>query len=68
MKDPFTKAVESLNKIVPRMSLKQIEEYYVPLIKRLGSGDWFTSRTSATGLFASCYPFASPVTQEELRR
>ncbi|GBB86608.1 hypothetical protein RclHR1_00130049 [Rhizophagus clarus] len=61
------KAVESLTKIAIVLSQQQIEEYYIPLIKRLGSGDWFTSRTSACGLYAAAYQTATPSSQDELR-
>ncbi|CAG8663258.1 18260_t:CDS:2, partial [Racocetra fulgida] len=61
------KAVESLTKIAVVLSQQQIEEYYIPLIKRLGTGDWFTSRTSACGLYAAGYQSATPSSQEELR-
>ena len=34
----------------------------MPLVKRLSTGDWFTARTSACGLFAVCYArVGSPV-------
>ncbi|KAF9204555.1 hypothetical protein BGZ49_005165 [Haplosporangium sp. Z 27] len=62
------KAVESLNKICPVLSQAQLEQNYIPLVKRLTHGDWFTSRTSATGLYAVGYALASPATQEDLRK
>ena len=34
---------------------EDLEGHFVPLVKRLAGGDWFTSRTSACGLFACCY-------------
>ena len=37
------------------MSEQQVQEAYLPLLKRLSTGDWFTSRTSAASLFASVY-------------
>ncbi|KAI1317084.1 hypothetical protein EDD11_009067 [Mortierella claussenii] len=62
------KAVESLNKICPQLSQQQLEQYYIPLLKRLTLGDWFTSRTSATGLYACGYTLVSPAHQEEMRK
>jgi serine/threonine-protein phosphatase 2A regulatory subunit A len=50
------------------MNQQQMEEMFVPLLKRLTTGDWFTSRTSACGLYSSAYKLAGPATQEELRR
>uniref|UniRef100_A0A672SFB6 Serine/threonine-protein phosphatase 2A 65 kDa regulatory subunit A beta isoform-like n=1 Tax=Sinocyclocheilus grahami TaxID=75366 RepID=A0A672SFB6_SINGR len=53
------KAVESLRKISQEHSPVDLEVHFVPLVKRLASGDWFTSRTSACGLFSVCYPRVS---------
>eukprot|EP00842_Homolaphlyctis_polyrhiza_P006624 jgi/Hompol1/6963/HPOL_001017-RA len=61
------KAVESATKIVVQLSAHQAEESYIPMLKRLSSGDWFTSRTSACGLYAAVYPLVSPARQDELR-
>ncbi|WFD01964.1 protein phosphatase regulatory subunit Paa1 [Malassezia obtusa] len=49
------KACESINKIGKIMNEQQVQEAYLPLLKRLSNGDWFTSRTSAASLFASVY-------------
>ncbi|KND03739.1 protein phosphatase 2A structural subunit TPD3 [Spizellomyces punctatus DAOM BR117] len=62
------KAVESIAKIGVVLSQQQIEEHYIPMVKRLSIGDWFTSRTSACGLYAPIYKLSTPATQEELRR
>ncbi|NXO93364.1 2AAA phosphatase, partial [Certhia brachydactyla] len=35
---------------------------------RLAGGDWFTSRTSACGLFSVCYPRVSSPVKAELRQ
>ncbi|XP_029668414.1 LOW QUALITY PROTEIN: serine/threonine-protein phosphatase 2A 65 kDa regulatory subunit A alpha isoform-like [Formica exsecta] len=61
------KAVESLRNIVSQHSPADLEEHFVPLVQRLASGDWFTSRTSACGLFSVCYPRVSPAIKAELR-
>lgn len=63
-----TKAVESLCKICHAFSSEQVEEHFVPLIKRLAGGNWFTNRTSCCGLFAGAYTKSSPPVQEELRK
>ena len=47
--------MESLCKIAEEHSSADLESHFVPLLKRLATGDWFTSRTSACGLFAVCY-------------
>lgn len=46
------KAVESLRAVAQQHSSNDLETHFVPLVTRLASGDWFTSRTSACGLFA----------------
>ena len=50
------KAVESLRHVAEEHSASDLEGHFVPLVKRLATGDWFTSRTSACGLFSVCYP------------
>lgn len=62
------KAIESASKVVAQMPPKHVEEYYIPMLKRLASGDWFTSRTSACGLFAAAYSLCNPATQDEMRK
>lgn len=49
------KAVESLRIIAEEHSPADLEAHFVPLVKRLATGDWFTSRTSGCGLFAVAY-------------
>ncbi|KAI5475357.1 hypothetical protein MNV49_001588 [Pseudohyphozyma bogoriensis] len=62
------KAAESITTISKSLSESQIEEFYLPLLKRLSTGEWFTSRTSATALYAAGYPKASQATRDEMRR
>ncbi|KAI8848938.1 armadillo-type protein [Chytridium lagenaria] len=62
------KAVESIAKISQSLRQSQVEEFFVPMVKRLSVGDWFTSRVSACGLYAPVYGLATPATQDELRR
>lgn len=47
------KATDSLNKICHTLSSAQVHEHFIPLIKRLAGTSWFTSRVSATALYAS---------------
>lgn len=61
------RAVESLRQIAPSHSPTDLEKHFVPLVKRLATGDWFTSRTSACGLFAVSYPRVAAVVKSELR-
>lgn len=50
------KAVESLVQVGKAMPAQQIQNEFVPLVKRLAAGDFFPSRISAAGLFATIYP------------
>lgn len=66
-----TQASESITKLAELLSPSQIDEHYLPLLQRLSGGDWFTSRTSATSLFAAVYPRVGgdvTGTQENLRK
>lgn len=62
------KAVESLRAISHEHSPSDLEAHFVPLVKRLAGGDWFTSRTSACGLFSVCYLRVSSAVKAELRQ
>lgn len=64
----YEQAAESINRVCTQLSPQQVEEFYNPLVKRLSSGDWFTSRTSSTALYASAYPKTSASQQDDLRR
>ncbi|KAJ8297075.1 Protein phosphatase PP2A regulatory subunit A [Rhodotorula toruloides] len=59
------KAAQSANQICDVLSQEQVDEHFVPLVRRLSTGEWFTSRTSATALYAAAYPKATPPVQEE---
>ncbi|CAI4224083.1 unnamed protein product [Auanema sp. JU1783] len=61
------KAVDSLRKIADKHSTADLEEHFIPMLRRLATGDWFTSRTSSCGLFSVAYPRVSPAIQAELR-
>nr|CAH8871586.1 unnamed protein product [Trichobilharzia regenti] len=62
------KAVETLRALAPSFSSKDLEFHFLPLIKRLATGDWFTSRTSACGLFSVVYQQCTPAVRADLRR
>ncbi|KAF4520806.1 hypothetical protein B566_EDAN002384 [Ephemera danica] len=61
------KAVDSLRAICALHSPADLEAHFVPLVLRLAAGDWFTSRTSACGLFSVCYQRVSPTVKADLR-
>lgn len=46
------RAVESLRNVAVQHNPGDLETHFIPLVLRLSSGDWFTSRTSACGLYA----------------
>lgn len=62
------KAAESITKIAGVLSQAQLERYYIPLVKRLSNGEWFTSRTSSASLYSAVYARVSPTIQEALRK
>jgi serine/threonine-protein phosphatase 2A regulatory subunit A len=64
----FFQATESLTKISGVLSQAQMEQYFIPLLKRLSAGEWFTARTSSAALYPPAYPKVSPTIQDELRR
>ena len=61
------KAVDSLRLLAPQHSNNDLEQQFVPMVKRLAQGDWFTSRTSACGLVSVCYQRVSNATKMDLR-
>ncbi|MCO5555547.1 hypothetical protein L7F22_009092 [Adiantum nelumboides] len=61
------KAVESLCRIGTQMRGADLVDWFIPLVKRLGAGEWFTARVSACGLFHIAYPSAPDALRTELR-
>ncbi|KAJ8445358.1 hypothetical protein Cgig2_010716 [Carnegiea gigantea] len=61
------KAVESLCRIGSQMRENDLVDYFIPLVKRLAAGEWFTARVSACGLFHIAYPSAPDALKAELR-
>ncbi|VDD75557.1 unnamed protein product [Mesocestoides corti] len=49
------KAVQSLRHLAREHSDKDLQEQIFPLVRRLATGDWYSSRASACGLFAVVY-------------
>ncbi|KAK9460487.1 armadillo-type protein [Lipomyces oligophaga] len=60
------KATESLILICSKMTDDQVEQYYMPLIKRLSSGNWFTSKVSVTAICPSVYEKVGEESKKEL--
>ncbi|KAI9276001.1 armadillo-type protein [Sporodiniella umbellata] len=61
------KAVESMNTIVKLLNNGQISNYFLPLLKRLTTAEWFTGRISACGLYATGYSKCTVEQQNELK-
>ena len=61
-------AAESITKVAAVLSQLQIEQHYIPLLKRLSQGEWFTSRTSSAALCPAVYAKVSPAVQDDLRK
>jgi len=61
------RAVDSLNQVASALSTEHLLAHFVPLVKRLATADWFTSRISACSLFTVAYPRLSAPTRTELR-
>lgn len=61
------KSVESICNIVNTLSNDLISSYVFPVAKRLGSGEWFTSNTSACGVFPAIYPHLGDDAKSEIR-
>jgi len=60
------KAIVSLSKIGEILPQAHLEEHFMALVRRLAKGDWFTSRTSASGLMVVPYRRAHPALRQEL--
>ncbi|KAE8663976.1 Serine/threonine-protein phosphatase 2A 65 kDa regulatory subunit A beta isoform [Hibiscus syriacus] len=61
------KAVESLCRIGAQMREQDLVEFFIPMLKRLAAGEWFTARVSSCGLFHIAYPSAPEALKTELR-
>ncbi|KAE8657452.1 Serine/threonine-protein phosphatase 2A 65 kDa regulatory subunit A beta isoform [Hibiscus syriacus] len=61
------KAVDSLCRVGSQMRENDLVDSFVPLVKRLAAGEWFTARVSSCGLFHISYPSAPEMLKTELR-
>lgn len=68
LNEHIDQAVASLSSVCELLSQDQVERFYLPCLKRLTSADWFTSKTSACGLFTAAYGKCSSTVNDELRR
>lgn len=58
--------MQSLINIAEQLSDGEMGEF-ASMVKKLAKGEWFTSKTSACGLFSTVYPRVNPETRGELR-
>ena len=56
-----------MNQVVKQLNNSQVTHYFIPLLKRLTTADWFTGRISACGLYATVYSKCTAEQQNELR-
>jgi len=61
------KAVAALNEVARALSTEHLLAQFVPLVKRLATADWFTSRISACSLFTVIYPRLPPAVRADIR-
>lgn len=57
-----------MTKVAEVLSQPQIEEFYIPVLKRLSNADWFTSRATSAALYAAVYSKISSALQDDLRK
>jgi HEAT repeat protein len=62
------KAVESLVQVGKQMPASTLQSEMKEVVKRMASGDFFPSRISAAGLFATVYPSTPPAMRPQLRK
>uniref|UniRef100_A0A6T8EM82 Phosphatase PP2A regulatory subunit A/Splicing factor 3B subunit 1-like HEAT repeat domain-containing protein n=1 Tax=Cryptomonas curvata TaxID=233186 RepID=A0A6T8EM82_9CRYP len=62
------KAVDSVVTVGKAMPPSTIQAELAPLVKRLAGAEFFPSKISAAGLFASIYPTTSPAQRSALRK
>ncbi|KAL5966340.1 Serine/threonine-protein phosphatase 2A 65 kDa regulatory subunit A alpha isoform [Taenia solium] len=61
------KAVDTLRNLAGSFSVQALETHFIPMIERLATAEWFTSRISACGLYSAVYKRVSSQTATELR-
>jgi serine/threonine-protein phosphatase 2A regulatory subunit A len=60
-------AVKSICKVVEQMQAAHISEYFLAVLRRLVTRDWYTSRIAACSLFQVGYAKLNPTIQAEMR-
>eukprot|EP00299_Pterocystis_sp_00344_P002400 c12712_g1_i1.p1 GENE.c12712_g1_i1~~c12712_g1_i1.p1 ORF type:complete len:585 (+),score=124.17 c12712_g1_i1:58-1812(+) len=61
-------AVTSLKPIAEVLGPDDFSAHFIPMVKRLGTADWFTSKISATGLLPVTYKRAGSEAERDLLR
>lgn len=60
-------AADSLAKLSTHLNKADVPVKFVPVIRRLTNGDWFTTRVSACKIFTCIYPLVGESVQDELK-
>ncbi|GKC20684.1 serine/threonine-protein phosphatase 2A 65 kDa regulatory subunit A beta isoform, partial [Tanacetum coccineum] len=60
------KAAELLCKTGSQMKETDLVDWFIPLVKRLAGGEWFTARVYACGLFDIAHPSAREMLKADL--
>ena len=61
------KAVESLSTVIEELPQQHVAEHVLPLLRRIGGRDWFTSRVAAAALIPPTYSRVGDEGKTELR-
>ena len=59
--------MEFLCRIGSQMKENDLGNWFIPLVKGLAVGEWFTARVSTCGLFHIAYPSVSETSKMELQ-
>jgi len=52
----FKQTVRSVERVLTQLSVAHVETYFVPLVTKLATKEWYTSRASAACLLHLAYP------------
>ena len=62
------KSVEAITRVSAQLSDAHVTEFELPLLRRLATAEWLTSRISSAGLFHVVYPRVPEASRKELRQ
>jgi len=61
-------SIASIVKIAAQLTDQQLLEWVLPVLRRLATAEWFTSRISASSLFTSLYPRLPDTVRRDVRQ